>query len=73
MTIEVLEGVVREERVIVERGLYCDTFVLSELEILPPTIPSKIICVGLNYMDHARELNMEVPKKPLIFLNPHLQ
>ncbi|NJD51832.1 MAG: fumarylacetoacetate hydrolase family protein [Candidatus Methanoperedens sp.] len=67
---EVLEGVVRGERVIVERGLYCDTFVLSELEILPPTIPSKIICVGLNYTDHARELNMDIPKKPLIFLKP---
>ena len=67
---EVFEGVVREERVIVERGLYCDTFVLAELEILPPTIPSKIICVGLNYMDHARELDMAIPKKPLIFLKP---
>jgi len=32
---------VRGERVIVERGLYCDTFLLSELEILPPTQPSK--------------------------------
>ena len=67
---EVLEGVVKGERVIVERGLYCDTFVLSELEILPPTIPSKIICVGLNYMDHARELDMKIPKEPLIFLKP---
>ncbi|CAG1000397.1 5-oxopent-3-ene-1,2,5-tricarboxylate decarboxylase / 2-hydroxyhepta-2,4-diene-1,7-dioate isomerase [Methanosarcinales archaeon] len=67
---EVLEGLVREERVIVQRGLYCDTFVLAELEILPPTIPSKIICVGLNYMDHARELDMAIPKKPLIFLKP---
>ena len=67
---EVFEGVVKGERVIVERGLYCDTFVLSELEILPPTIPSKIICVGLNYMDHARELEMTIPGKPLIFLKP---
>jgi 2-keto-4-pentenoate hydratase/2-oxohepta-3-ene-1,7-dioic acid hydratase in catechol pathway len=67
---EVFEGVVRGERVIVERGLYCDTFILSELEILPPTNPSKIICVGLNYIDHALELDMPIPKKPLIFLKP---
>ncbi|MFZ3385214.1 MAG: fumarylacetoacetate hydrolase family protein [Candidatus Methanoperedens sp.] len=67
---EVFKGVVKGERVIVERGLYSDTFVLSELEILPPTIPSKIICVGLNYMDHARELKMTIPEKPLIFLKP---
>ena len=67
---EVFQGVVRGERIIVERGLYCDTFVLSDLEMLPPTNPSKIICVGLNYVDHARELDMPIPKKPLIFLKP---
>ena len=45
-------------------------FELSELEVLPPTDPSKIICVGLNYYDHAKELNMETPDKPLIFMKP---
>ena len=29
--------------------------------------PSKIICIGLNYVDHAREANMELPKEPVIF------
>jgi 2-keto-4-pentenoate hydratase/2-oxohepta-3-ene-1,7-dioic acid hydratase in catechol pathway len=67
---EVFQGVVRGERVIVERGLYCDTFLLSELEMLPPTQPSKIICVGLNYKDHATELGMPLPGNPLIFLKP---
>ena len=67
---EVFQGDVRGERIVVERGLYCDTFVLSELEMLPPTNPSKIICVGLNYVDHAMELDMPIPKKPLIFLKP---
>ncbi len=67
---EVFQGVVRGERIIVERGLYSDTFVLSDLELLPPTNPSKIICVGLNYVDHAMELDMPIPKKPLIFLKP---
>lgn len=67
---EVFIGEVRGNRVIVERGLYCDTFLLSDLEILPPTIPGKIICVGLNYTDHARELGMSLPKNPLIFLKP---
>ena len=32
--------------------------------------PSKIVCVGLNYIDHAKELNMELPKEPIIFLKP---
>ena len=32
--------------------------------------PTKIICVGLNYIDHAKELNMEIPEEPIIFLKP---
>ncbi|MFA4934592.1 MAG: fumarylacetoacetate hydrolase family protein [Candidatus Methanoperedens sp.] len=67
---EIFSGVVRDKRVIVDRGLYCDTFMLSELEVLPPTQPSKIICVGLNYIDHAKELGMSIPENPLLFLKP---
>jgi len=32
--------------------------------------PSKIVCVGRNYVDHAKELGNDVPKEPLIFLKP---
>ena len=32
--------------------------------------PSKIVCVGRNYVEHARELGNDVPKEPLIFLKP---
>jgi len=32
--------------------------------------PTKIICVGTNYRDHAKELDMEIPEEPLIFLKP---
>lgn len=41
---------------------------ISEVEILLPTVPSKIVCVGRNYADHAAELGNEVPKEPLLFL-----
>lgn len=34
------------------------------------TLPSKIICVGRNYAEHAKELGNEVPKAPLIFMKP---
>jgi 2-keto-4-pentenoate hydratase/2-oxohepta-3-ene-1,7-dioic acid hydratase in catechol pathway len=67
---EIFYGEVSGERVTVDRGLYSDTFLLSELELLPPAQPSKIICVGLNYSDHARELDMPIPEKPLLFLKP---
>lgn len=67
---EVFYGVVSGERVIIDRGLYCDNFLQSELQLLPPVQPSKIVCVGLNYIDHARELNMQIPTNPLLFLKP---
>jgi len=43
---------------------------LEEVKLLPPVIPSKIICVGLNYVAHAKEHDAEVPEVPLIFLKP---
>ena len=41
---------------------------LKQLKILAPTEPSKVIAVGLNYTDHARELKMALPEEPIIFL-----
>jgi len=67
---EVFYGEVTDEKVIVDRGMYFDTYLPSDLELLPPSQPSKIICVGLNYRDHARELNMPVPDNPILFLKP---
>jgi 2-keto-4-pentenoate hydratase/2-oxohepta-3-ene-1,7-dioic acid hydratase in catechol pathway len=43
---------------------------LTELHLLPPVAPSKILCVGRNYRDHAAELGNEVPKEPLLFFKP---
>lgn len=37
---------------------------------LPPALPSKIVCIGRNYADHARELGNEPPSEPIIFLKP---
>ena len=40
----------------------------DEVKILAPANPSKIVCVGRNYAEHAAELGNEVPKEPLLFL-----
>jgi 2-keto-4-pentenoate hydratase/2-oxohepta-3-ene-1,7-dioic acid hydratase in catechol pathway len=45
-------------------------FPLDQVKLLPPVEPSKIVCVGRNYREHAAELGNEVPKEPLIFLKP---
>ena len=50
---------------------YADTDQLpAGARLLPPCSPSKIVCVGRNYAEHAKELGNEVPKEPLIFLKP---
>jgi len=38
--------------------------------LLPPVMPSKIVCVGLNYKDHAAEQNKPLPAQPLLFIKP---
>ncbi|HEY2866227.1 MAG TPA: fumarylacetoacetate hydrolase family protein [Pyrinomonadaceae bacterium] len=43
-------------------------FSLSDVNLLPPVAPSKIVCVGRNYSEHAAELGNEVPSEPLLFL-----
>lgn len=41
---------------------------LSEVKLLAPVAPSKIVCVGRNYAEHAKELGNEVPAEPLLFM-----
>jgi len=41
---------------------------LEDVRLLAPVVPGKIVAVGLNYKDHARELGMELPGEPLLFL-----
>ncbi len=43
---------------------------LADLKLVAPSTPTKIVCVGRNYVEHAKELGNEVPKVPLIFLKP---
>ena len=45
-----------------------EVFSLSDVKLLPPVAPSKIVCVGRNYSEHAAELGNEVPSEPLLFL-----
>jgi len=43
---------------------------LSTAQLLPPVTPSKIVCVGRNYRDHAKELGNDIPTEPLLFFKP---
>jgi len=51
-------------------GLAFEPIPLSAATLLAPVTPSKIICVGRNYRDHAKELGNEVPAEPLLLFKP---
>jgi 2-keto-4-pentenoate hydratase/2-oxohepta-3-ene-1,7-dioic acid hydratase in catechol pathway len=43
---------------------------IEDVKIMPPCTPTKIVCVGCNYVEHARELNERIPDEPILFLKP---
>jgi len=45
-------------------------FQVIDAKLLAPSLPTKIVCAGLNYKDHAAEMNMPIPEEPVIFLKP---
>jgi len=48
-------------------GKFCS---LMDVSLLAPCLPSKVICLGLNYRGHAAEMNLELPREPIIFMKP---
>jgi 2-keto-4-pentenoate hydratase/2-oxohepta-3-ene-1,7-dioic acid hydratase in catechol pathway len=47
-----------------------DSIALADAELLAPVAPPKIVAVGRNYAEHAKELGNEAPSEPIIFLKP---
>lgn len=46
------------------------SYSIDNIKIESPVSPSKIVCIGLNYKDHAKELNMDLPNIPKLFIKP---
>jgi 2-keto-4-pentenoate hydratase/2-oxohepta-3-ene-1,7-dioic acid hydratase in catechol pathway len=60
-----------------KNSIYDDNYIFEEkgvnvkdVKLLAPCEPSKIICLGLNYRDHAEEMDILLPKWPIIFMKP---
>lgn len=47
-----------------------DVIAMTGARLMPPAMPTKIVCVGINYKTHAREMGHDLPSEPLIFLKP---
>ena len=43
---------------------------VEDVRLLAPVLPSKVVCVGKNYVEHAEEMGGEVPDEPIIFIKP---
>jgi len=72
-------GEVRDDEVFVLTGDIYETYTargdkynLDQVKLLPPVVPGKIICIGMNYMSHIRELHgkIPIPEEPVIFMVP---
>lgn len=74
---QVWEGILRGEEICVLEGSFFGSYTetalryrLDEVKLLPPTDPSKAVCVGLNYRDHANEMKLDLPETPVLFIKP---
>ena len=74
---KIFYGVLKEENLFPLRGSVFKHFQIeekgvpiSQVVLLPPSEPSKIVAVGVNYKNHALERGRTVPEEPLIFLKP---
>lgn len=59
-----LRDLMPEDAAFVETGLLDS---LADVRVLPPLLPGKILAIGRNYAEHARELGNEAPTEPLVF------
>ncbi len=64
---KVIEGRIEGDEVVIPDG---SRLRIEDLKYLSPVKPTKIVCVGLNYVDHAKELGMEIPENPILFMKP---
>ena len=74
---KVMNGVVVDNEISVIKGSIFECFsvttekyLLNDVKIHPPCMPTKVICVGLNYRDHVEESGAAIPTSPVIFMKP---
>ena len=63
--ITVIKGSVFEE---IERT--DEKVLIDDVKILPPCLPSKAVCIGLNYKTHVEESGVSIPESPVVFMKP---
>ncbi len=74
---EIYYGIINDSQVTLLNGDIFDYYSITDtilpldtVKLMPPCEPTKIAAVGLNYADHAKELNLKVPEFPALFIKP---
>ncbi len=62
----IFSGELRNDSIVNSQG----TFKLNQVRLRPPCAPTKLVCVGVNYRDHAKEMGRDLPERPMLFLKP---
>jgi len=71
-------GIIQGDEVTALEASYCvapprlsgQRFQVDSVRLLSPAVPSKVVCVGLNYRDHIQEMGHAMPEEPCIFMKP---
>ncbi|AEM77758.1 fumarylacetoacetate hydrolase family protein [Thermoanaerobacter wiegelii] len=63
-------GIIEGDKVITFDGISFISYKMEEVKLLPPCLPTKAICVGLNYRDHIEEMGDKEPEEPTLFIKP---
>lgn len=63
-------GIIEGDKVIAFGSEGFNSYNLEEVKLLPPCLPTKAICVGLNYRDHIEEMGDKEPEEPTLFIKP---
>lgn len=64
-SIKTVEGTIFEDHKITD-----ENYNLKDVRLLSPVEPSKVMCIALNYSDHAKEFGKPIPEEPMLFLKP---
>ena len=74
---EIKYGIYEKDSLVELSGSYFNSckktlreYKIADVKLLAPCLPGKIVCVGLNYIDHAEELKLPVPDTPVLFIKP---
>ncbi len=64
------EGPILEVQCLNKEMGFAEPIPLQQVQVVPPVVPTKIVCLAVNYRTHANEVGRAIPDEPVLFLKP---